>query len=456
MAELIIVITIINIVIGIIYIYFFLLMGSIEECISALEKLQINWKKSKGRVYSEEYIEDTSEKLSNLRSSVDAIIEASEEKEDSTHRLEFERLYGETEKLLRNLKVKQKQEDSLSNMAQFDISMVGKNLQMFKGTYKFLEDFIIQSEMLHDLLREEDREIFVKYIYNFKLSPQVRSILGRANRPTTFVELKKSLEEAYPNPRTLQQVLTELGTTEQGSSDITEFREKISELSVELSLFEIGKLENPSQETRDAIYKVSDSMALNIFMKGVNSEYQPILLANEPRTLSEAAQKCITAEKSLNLQNKHLFPVNRTGRYNEGDRYVYNGKSNVSRYDNRNDSRNNNRYDGNGARGNGRNNYNGNKVNYGGNRTSYNNSDGFRVGNYRGGRSWDGPSYSRNNNGANSGNRYGRNNGDYNAIERERGHPNERGRYYRAFPCTSQQGNSEGRMTEDVVHEAQN
>ncbi|XP_073841435.1 uncharacterized protein [Musca autumnalis] len=57
-------------------------------------------------------------------------------------------------------------------MSSFDINVVGKNLQVFKGTYKFLDDFISQAELLHDMVKDEEKELFVKYVYNFKLSSQ--------------------------------------------------------------------------------------------------------------------------------------------------------------------------------------------------------------------------------------------------------------------------------------------
>lgn len=89
-------------------------------------------------------------------------------------------------------------------MTSFDISLVSKNLQTFKGIYRFLDDFLAQAELLHDPTKEEDRLLFIKYIYNFKRTTQGRSVLGRSNRPTTFRELKKGLGNAHPNPQTLQ------------------------------------------------------------------------------------------------------------------------------------------------------------------------------------------------------------------------------------------------------------
>lgn len=74
---------------------------------------------------------------------------------------------------------------------------------------------LTQTELLHDLLKEEDRPICIKYVFNFKLTTQVRSVLGRSNRTTIFIELKKGLQGGYPNQRTLQQVLSELRSTKQ-------------------------------------------------------------------------------------------------------------------------------------------------------------------------------------------------------------------------------------------------
>lgn len=170
---------------------------------------------------------------------------------------------------------------------------------------------MVQTELLHDLLRTEDREIFIKYVFNFKLTAEVRSVVGRANRPVTLSDLRNSLITAYPNPDTLQQVLTKFGNLRQGNSDIATFREKISLLSDQLSSFEIQSLENPSQREKDVIYKMSDSMSLNVFMNVVNPEFQDLLVASNPKTLNEAVEKCITAER--NRVTNHIFRVGNTG-----------------------------------------------------------------------------------------------------------------------------------------------
>lgn len=416
-------------------------METIKEFNTELEKLKINLKKSKNRICTKKYIEEKLDRLEFFKNEVNKIISTGNEKEEeeqdlTTTKLEFDKLLEEIENILGNLKTKE--EGSFTNMAQFDISMVGKNLQVFKGTYKFLDDFITQTELLHDLLKDEDKDIFIKYVYNFKLSAQVRSVLGRSNKPTTFHDLRKLLEESYPNPKTLQQVLTELGTTTQGNLNISEFREKISELSDQLSKFEIDNLKCPSVETKEAIYKASDSLALNIFMKGVNPEYKPILLANIPKNLNEATQRCVTAEQSLGLENKNLFKVNETTRsnnYNKNNghnknRNYYRQNNANGYYKNKNYQRDNN------DSGDRKNGYNRNN-----NYQRHNNESGYNKNN--------------NNNGYNqkfnNGNGYRQNqNNNANRFD------NNQQRDYRAFPCTEQQENCEGRITETVIHEGQN
>lgn len=365
-------------------------MSFINECIEELEKLKLNIKKSKNRIYEEKYREGKLGRLAFLKQSVEEFTKDSEDKNIETLKTEFEILHKELIEIIENINIKKKdteqdrQEGNLPKMADFDISMVSKNLQVFKGSYEYLEDFITQSELLHDLIKQEDREIFVKYIYNFKLSVHVRSILGRSNRPVTFDDLKKALESAFPNPKTLQQVLTELGTTKQDKSSISDFRKKIAELSDHMSNFEIKNLPSPTQEAKDAIYKVSDSVALNVFIKGVNVEYQPLLLANMPKTLNEAVERCMTAERNLGVDNVNLFRIDSRSSNNFRKN---NGFNNNYRNNNgfNNNCRNNNSSNNNYRKNNGYNN-------------NYRNSDGSNN-NYR------------NTNGAN--NNFRRNNGDF-------------------------------------------
>lgn len=357
-------------------------MNSINEYINELKRLKLNLKKSKNRIYEESYKIEKLERLAILKQSEEDFCRNNDSSDSEELGTEFDELHRELKNTIEKLNVKTEvirqdwQEDSFPKMASFDISMVGKNLHVFKGSFRDLEDFVAQAELLHDLLKEEDKSIFIKYVYNFKLTAQVRSILGRSNRPTTFNELKSSLEKAFPNPRTLQQVLTELGTTKQNNSTISDFREKIAELSDQLNNFEIGGLTNPTQESKDAIYKMGDSVALNVFMKGVNIEYQPLLLANMPKTFNEAVERCMTAEKNLGFDKKSLFHVDsRFGKDNNKPSQYRNNNFRNNNYRNnhfRNENnRNNNYISGNSGNNNYRN-YNGNNDSRNNNFRSYN------------------------------------------------------------------------------------
>lgn len=443
-------------------------MASIRECIDELQKLKANLKKSKNRAYCRKYVDEKLEKLGILSETVEKILTQSKNSEDEKLKAEFEILCKELNGILENLEIREvRQEDNLPSMANFDISLVGKNLQTFKGTFKYLEDFVTQAELLHDMLREDDKEIYVKYIYNFKLTTQVRSILGRSNRPTTFEQLRKALENAYPNPKSLQQVLTELGTTRQNDLNITSFRETIADLSDELSTFEIRNLTNATQEARDAIYRMSDSMALNIFLKGVNVEYQPILLANMPKTLNEAVERCLIAEKTLGLGKNNVYKFNSNNRgAHGGQRNYHNNNSNGNRrYTNNmnndninNTQRYNSDYRDNDSANNNTQRYNSeyrnNNNNSKNNTQRHNDSNSFSnqryTNNYRG-------NYNNNNN-RNQGNRFNdrrnrNNDGNYRSFHYT-GDTSENGNSYNSG--NDNQGNYNARVTEDATQEGQN
>lgn len=361
-------------------------------------------------------------RLSYISKEVDNICESFEDHEvEESFILKFKGLFRKTLFLVQNLSIKEEENSAKQEkikhfvkMAQFDLSLVGKNLQVFKGVYETLEDFLVQSELLHDMLRDEDKETFVKYVYNFKLTAHVRSVVGRSNRPVTFSDLKKILLEAYPNPRTLQQVLAEFGTIRQGGLNISAFREKIAVLSEQLSDFEIKALENPTRETKQAIYKMSESMALNVFMKGVNAEYQNILIASGPKTLSEAVEKCLTLERNLSTSGNNIF---RLGRRHQDDYYgSQRNNANFSQYRNRNQGTRNGNFNShinnyNNSSGN-RNNSSGNYNNssngynsYNSNNRGNNNRNNSNVNN-----NYSNAYVSRNNNSSNSYNNRNRNN----------------------------------------------
>lgn len=432
-------------------------MEEINEIITELENLKTNLKKSINRLVEKSYVDDKLEKLQSLKNRVNEISEQLQEKETKDIvdlKSKFFALIEENSNILKKLKIKETQiiqeEAQFSKMATFDMSLVGKNLQMFSGKFKFLDDFLTQTELLNDLIKPEERQIFIKYVYNFKLTTQVRSILGRSNKPTTFHELKIALESAYPNPRTLQQVLSELGAVKQHNCNITEFREKIAELSDQLSAFEIKALPNATQEAKDVIYKVSDSLALNTFMKGVNADYKQILLSNVPKTLNEAVERCMTAERINCTEEKSVYYMKNHNNNNNGKYYRnYKGNNNDYKRDTKNYSNNNkNNYTQN-QDGNNYGNKNYNK--YGNNNKTYNRSNDKNYTNTQNDRN---NNYNRNNNSnyRNRNNRqndngYKRNNNNYNNNEE---------RSYRSYNFTGDQENCDGRVTENVAQSAEN
>lgn len=277
------------------------------------------------------------------------------------------------------------------------------------------------------------------------------------------------MESAYPNPKTLQQVLSELGTTKQHNNSISEFREKVAELSDQLSSFEISNLNNPSQEARDIIYKVSDSLALNTFMRGVNNEYQQILLSNVPKSFNEAVERCVTAEKSFCPEDKPIYQMNKKNNRN-------NNRSN-NNYRGDNYSRNNDEYTGNNYNKHDRNNNNqrNNYRNYNNNGNNYRNHNrnvSYNNGNYipndKRANNNSGENNARNN--FNGNKTYNRNSNSYNnnnmRNNNNRGKPTYRTYHYDGDDEPENQSydydrdhspeNFNGRVTEEVTQSAQN
>lgn len=421
-------------------------MEEINEFITELENLKTNLKKSINRLVEKSYVDNKLAKLQSLKNRVNEISEQLQETETEEIidlKSNFFALIEENSNILEKLKIKEtrinQEETQFSKMANFDMSLVGKNLQMFSGKFKFLDDFLTQTELLNDLIKPEERQIFIKYVYNFKLTTQVRSILGRSNKPTTFNELKIALESAYPNPRTLQQVLSELGAVKQHNCNITEFREKIAELSDQLSAFEIKALPNATQEAKDVIYKVSDSLALNTFIKGVNADYKQILLSNVPKTLNEAVERCMTAEKINCTEEKSVYHMK-----------GHNNNSNSKRYKNYKGNNNNYKRDSKNYGNNNKNNYtqnqDGNNKNYNDNKTYNRSNDGNHTNTRKDGNN----NYNRNKNNNYRNRNYRQNDNDYKRNN------NDEERSYRSYNFTGDQENCDGRVTENVAQSAEN
>lgn len=359
-------------------------MEKLNEYLSELKKLETNIKKSKDRIYSAAF---KIEKLKRLQYIKEEFEKFEENKDSKFLILKFKEIFENILLLVQNLAVKEEkilESENFSNMAQFDINIVGKNLQIFKGNFETLEDFLVQSELLHDMLRAEDKTMFIKYVYNFKLTAQVRNIIGRSVIPVTFTDLRKLLIESYPNPRTLQQVLAELGTIRQGRIDISTFREKIALLTSQLSTFEIASITNPTQDVKSAICKMSENMALNVFMKGVNAEYKSMLIASNPKTFREAAEKCLIMERESHTTDNNIYRVWRRNdeRFRNTNFNAYRNNSNQNHTQQRN-FRNNN-YNGNaGNNVYNRNNNNSSHSQYNNRSNNSNNSNNNSAHSYR-------------------------------------------------------------------------
>ena len=103
----------------------------IEACINELEKLKLNLKKSKNKIFTKKYVE---EKLGRLEELVNAVNDYQcEDENDYLLKTRFNELTIEISVLINELNIKEEIVNNNINMAQFDMSMVSKNFLKAKS-----------------------------------------------------------------------------------------------------------------------------------------------------------------------------------------------------------------------------------------------------------------------------------------------------------------------------------
>lgn len=317
-------------------------LNELRELIDILNKIRENFKKSKNRRYSQEYIKRKLLIVNENRKLFANKFKSSITKIDSTiletFKSKYITIFNEIEEFLTSQLQEKKESDeeftdasddiieiNKINMADFKIIEANKILPEFDGNLTKLTNFLNLTEYICETLKEEEKAKLLNFIINTKLSDTVRNKIAIETKPKTFLEFKNLFTKIFKSNRTPLNIQTELINLKQTNLNITTYASTIEKLTFELNnALTLNKDANTKKITND----INDQLALNIFKQGLNEPIKSIIFAAKPASLQDAIQ--LASEANASQQSSQVF------NYRSNTRYNYNNNRGRSNFMNRN------------------------------------------------------------------------------------------------------------------------
>ena len=266
--------------------------------------------------------------------------------------------------------------EEIRNMASFDIMHTVKLIPEYNGEANQLTNFINLVEYLHNTLKDEEKPKLIEFITKTKLSEKTRKKIPNNIKIETLEELKNIFQKTFKTNRSELVVQSELMSATQGNNTLTNYIDKIQNLTFELSNLQMN---GKSKLESEVISVMNERMAMNIFKQGIHNSIKTVVLSARVESLQDAINLATEAEASKYTANIYNYKTSSYRQNNNKRGQNYNRARNfTSKYHNNNDRRNNNR------RTNINNNDNYNKNNNGfNNRNNYNNRANYNTNNNR-------------------------------------------------------------------------
>lgn len=323
-----------------------------DSLLEELQKILLNFKKTPNRDYSTKYLTDKLEQIIFIRTNFSLEIINVKESDQLELKERFNLLYSKVhgiiqEKLDSAIDRKPVKDDKESKMANnFDIGAAEKAIPIFSGISTELNKFLTMTEIIHDGLKDDQKNTLMKFVFYGKLSHEVQTLVG--NIPKTFEELKNFLTSTYKSTRTVAQVQAMLGDFSQKGMSVKTYNEKLLKLIAELSDLQINSIPDVTEEAKSTIKNVNQQTALNVFKSGLNSNLKPTIYAARPASLTEAVQLASEVEIEVNkdskiLSFKHQKYNSHNNTKNKKSQNYYNNKNNKN-YNNKNNKNYNKNY----------------------------------------------------------------------------------------------------------------
>lgn len=98
------------------------------------------------------------------------------------------------------------------------------------------------TEIIYNDLAEASKPALIDFVIYVKLSQTVKTNVTAIQTPTTFEELKTTLQRKYKSTATIPHIQNQLANLSQRNLSISNYKNKILQLVSELNALQIGQL----------------------------------------------------------------------------------------------------------------------------------------------------------------------------------------------------------------------
>ncbi|KAI4483852.1 hypothetical protein M0802_013259 [Mischocyttarus mexicanus] len=167
----------------------------------------------------------------------------------------------------------------------------------FNGSNRCVESFINDIEFVLNLLSIEERCLFVKLVYSFKVIGEAKNVLNEYIIQTvdSFFEL---LRMCYGNTNTFLNSKVIRKKCVQGIDSITTYNKKFeqAQLNVIRAIWNNGTL---TLLQKSSIALIENRNGLQEYIAGLNNNFKALIQITNPRNLHEAQIKALDIEKIM-------------------------------------------------------------------------------------------------------------------------------------------------------------
>lgn len=292
------------------------------EFIKLLEQIISNAKKSLGKPYALETVNEKIIEIENIQKELEKHLTESvlEEGEEEKVLEKFQKLKGEALEILEQHTKKKsilgkRQGIIMESLEINELSAISKLIPIFTGKRNELANFITNLELVHETMSTAKRNAFFNFVFKSRLDTKVQTMVKQDTIPTDIAQLILALKKAYKPVGTSNNLLSKLTTLSQKGETVRSFAEKIQEIVAELNDIQISEV---GEADRSSIVRTNNVLAFNTFKNGLRDQ-QILSTINASRVSNLMEALTIAEESETNIKQKQvLYSTNQSTNGQQG------------------------------------------------------------------------------------------------------------------------------------------
>lgn len=271
-------------------------MELVNTWIASLEELQTKYKKIGTATRTTSWIEAERETISSICRGLETIEASSSEAVDEALFSKINKgrelarsCLGIIDKIAISTEKKQ-----VPKMANFDLITASKLVKEYNGRSS-ARDYVDTIEVYNETLSEAGSLNLAKYVYKSCLKEDAKKAFLKV--PLSVADISSVLLKRFQVRETVAGLNQKLSYARQGNRTVNKFATVIEGITADLIDLHLSKR---GETAREVVQAIADESACDSFKAGLRPDVQAIVIASGASTFTDAVDKALQAEASLN------------------------------------------------------------------------------------------------------------------------------------------------------------